>query len=87
MDPRATDAAYRNSQACAFAGTTELYDIDAAADVMVEQGPPNNGALVTEGPLGVATNELVGFDIVTVGASSPAGDRDFASLQSEGATT
>ena len=47
---------------------------------MSEQDPPNDGTLVTEGPLGVNTNRSVGFDIVTRGAS-PDGDRGFAALR------
>ncbi len=88
-DPNVTGVAYRNSQPAAFnipggpVNTTELYDIDARTDDMSEQDPPNNGTLVTEGPLGVNTNRLVGFDIVTRG-DSPAGDRGFAALQRRG---
>ncbi len=81
-DPAAVGAAYRNSQPSAFGGVTELYDIDANNDVMVEQDPANAGTLNTEGPLGVDTKLLVGFDIVTVGAS-PAGDRGFAALKTK----
>ncbi len=85
-DPAATGTAYRNSQPSAFgAGPdgTEQYDIETNANVMVEQTPPNEGTLVTEGPLGIDTNTLVGFDIVTIGAS-PAGDRGFVALQPVG---
>jgi hypothetical protein len=88
-DPNVTGVAYRNSQPTAFnipggpVNTTELYDIDARTDDMSEQDPPNNGTLVTEGSLGVNTNRLVGFDIVTRG-DSPAGDRGFAALQRRG---
>ena len=46
---------------------------------MSEQDPPNNGTLNTEGPLGVDTNQLIGFDIVTRGAS-PDGYRGYAAL-------
>ncbi len=82
-DPAATATAYRNSQPSAF-GTgpigTEQYDIETVADVMVEQTPPNNGTLVTEGSLGVDAKLIAGFDITTVGAS-PAGDRGFVALK------
>jgi len=79
-NPAVTAVAYRNSRPAAF-GTmnTELYDIDARTDDMSEQDPPNNGTLNTEGPLGVNTNRLVGFDIVTRG-TSPAGDRGYAAM-------
>ena len=87
-DPNVTGVAYRNSQPSAFDAdpttpdpgkTTELYDIDARTDDMSEQDPPNNGTLNTEGPLGVDTNQLIGFDIVTRG-TSPDGDRGYAAL-------
>ena len=53
---------------------TELYAIDATADVLVEIATPNAGTLATVGPLNVNTTEDVGFDI--------AGDTDigYASL-------
>lgn len=88
QNPNVAGVAYRNSQPSAFDAdpttvdpgkTTELYDIDARTDDMSEQDPPNNGTLITEGSLGVNTNQLIGFDIVTRGAS-PAGDRGFAAL-------
>ena len=83
QNPNVTGVAYRNSQPSAFDAdpgkTTELYDIDARTDDMSEQDPPNNGTLVTEGSLGINTNQLIGFDIVTRGAS-PSGDRGFAAL-------
>jgi hypothetical protein len=88
QDPNVTGVAYRNSQPSAFDAdpttvdpgkTTELYDIDARTDDMSEQDPPNNGTLITEGSLGVNTNQLIGFDIVTRGAS-PSGDRGYAAL-------
>lgn len=80
QNPDVTGVAYRNSKPAAFGGmNTELYDIDARTDDLSEQDPPNNGVLNTEGPLGVNTNLLVGFDIVTRGPS-PSGDRGFAAL-------
>lgn len=62
-DPAITASAYRN----AFAGATvtELYGIDAELDVLVEQNPPNDGALVTTGALGFDVAAEAGFDIVT----------------------
>jgi hypothetical protein len=85
QDPAVTGAAYRNSAPEALGTTnTELYDIDANTNDMSEQTPPNNGTLVTVGALGVNTTRLVGFDIVTRGAS-PDGDRGFAALRPMGA--
>lgn len=83
-DPNVTGVAYTNSRPAAF-GTmnTVLYDIDARTDDMSEQDPPNDGTLNTVGPLGVNTSQLVGFDIVTRGAS-PAGDRGYAALDPAG---
>ncbi len=62
-DPAVTASAYRN----AFAGAmvTELYGLDAELDVLVEQNPPNDGALVTTGALGFDVATEAGFDIVT----------------------
>ena len=56
-----TAAAYTNS----FAGTatTILYDIDVERDVLVKQIPPNEGTLVTVGPLGLQAVGEAGFDI------------------------
>ena len=81
-DPEVGSVAYRDSQASGFgtATPTEIYDIDAATDDMSEQTPPNDGTLVTEGPLDRMVRVRQGFDIVTIG-SSPAGDRGFAVLK------
>jgi uncharacterized protein (TIGR03437 family) len=66
--PFITGSAYDNN----FAGstTTTLYNIDSSFDSLVRQGSPgstpispNTGQLFTVGPLGVDTNEMVGFDI------------------------
>jgi len=54
-------SAYTNS--FAGAGATVLYDIDSGVDSLLIQNPPNSGTLNTVGPLGVDTNDLVGFDI------------------------
>jgi hypothetical protein len=59
--PSIVGSAYTNN----FAGatTTQLYNIDSNLDLLVNQNPPNFGALITVGSLNVnATNEL-GFDI------------------------
>jgi hypothetical protein len=45
------------------APTTKLFEIDAGRDVLVLQDPPNDGALVTIGPLGVDVGPTAGFDI------------------------
>jgi hypothetical protein len=80
-DPNVAGVAYRNAQQSALGtANTELYSIDARTDDMSEQDPPNDGTLNTEGSLGVNTKKLVGFDIVTRGAS-PKGDRGYAALQ------
>lgn len=59
--------AYTNSRAGVMAapmgaGTT-LYDIDASTDMLYIQNPPNPGALVAVGSLGLAIEEVGGFDI------------------------
>lgn len=62
-NPAITASAYTN--AFAMAPATELYGIDADLDVLVEQDPPNDGVLVTDGELGVDVGSEAGFDIVT----------------------
>jgi hypothetical protein len=54
-------SAYTNS----FAGTatTVLYNLEANADVLTRQDPPNEGNLVDIGALGLDLNGLAGFDI------------------------
>ncbi len=47
------------------APATKLFDIDSDLDVLAVQDPPNDGILVTVGPLGVDFDGLAGFDIVT----------------------
>ena len=59
--PQVNASAYTNS--IRGATTTQLFDIDAARDVLVLQNPPNNGTLVTVGPLGVDAQSGAGFDI------------------------
>ncbi|MCE7067023.1 DUF4394 domain-containing protein [Dyadobacter sp. CY326] len=65
--PKVGAVAYTNSRAGvtaapAGAGTT-LYDIDAEANVLYTQNPPNAGTLVPVGPLGLDITEVGGFDI------------------------
>jgi uncharacterized protein DUF4394 len=76
--PRVVAGAYTNS----WKGTqaTTLYDIDAATGALVTQAPPNDGILNTVGPLGMAVNGPVAFNIV---ASQP--DKNDAWLATGGA--
>ena len=67
-NPNVVGSAYRN--AFSGAAVTELYGIDSNADVLVTQEPPNAGTLNTDGPLGVDTTDLVGFDISGVSAQA-----------------
>ncbi|HEX8271145.1 MAG TPA: DUF4394 domain-containing protein [Longimicrobiaceae bacterium] len=62
-NPAIAGTAYTNSVAPAPA-TTVLFAIDAARDVLVTLANPNDGQMRTVGPLGVATTDRVGFDIV-----------------------
>jgi trimeric autotransporter adhesin len=70
-NPTITAAGYTNS----FAGTTstQLYDIDAALDVLTLQNPPNNGTLTTIGNLGIDVDANAGFDIVSTSNGNNAG--------------
>jgi hypothetical protein len=63
--PRVIAGAYTNS----FQGTkaTTLYNIDAATGTLVTQAPPNDGILNSVGPLGIAINGAIGFNIVSSG--------------------
>jgi hypothetical protein len=65
--PQIGAVAYTNSRAGvtaapAGAGTT-LYDIDPISDMLYIQNPPNPGALVEVGSLGINIQEVGGFDI------------------------
>lgn len=68
--------AYTNS----FAGATSttLYDIDMSTGKLFKQDPPNNGALVEVGTLGIGTFTDGGFDI------SPDNEAALASLTVSG---
>jgi len=59
--PRLVGSAYTKS--VANAPSTQLFNIDAAQDVLVLQDPPNDGRLRTVGPLGVDFALESGFDI------------------------
>jgi hypothetical protein len=63
--PKVVAGAYTNS----WKGTkaTMLYNIDAATGSLVTQAPPNDGVLNTVGPLGMAVNGPVAFNIVAMG--------------------
>lgn len=61
--PQIAGAAYTNNRP--GVATTRLLEVDAARDVLVLQEPPNDGGLVTIGPLGVDVEPLAGFDVVT----------------------
>lgn len=74
--PRVVASAYTNS--VAGATTTQLYDLDAGRDALVLQNPPNNGTLVSVGPLGVDIGDNAGFDISGVDGIA------YASLQVAG---
>ncbi|SHM50511.1 protein of unknown function [Chitinophaga jiangningensis] len=56
-----TAAAYNNN--IAAAPSTILFDIDAVNNRLYKQDPPNNGTLVSVGPLGVTATAANGFDI------------------------
>ncbi|AFY92485.1 DUF4394 domain-containing protein [Chamaesiphon minutus] len=70
-NPTITAAGYTNS----IAGTTstQLYDIDAALDVLTLQNPPNNGTLTTIGNLGIDVDAVAGFDIISNSSGNNAG--------------
>lgn len=78
-NPAIVGTAYTNSVAPAPT-TTTLFAIDSNRDVLVTLANPNNGQMRTVGPLGVATTDRVGFDIVGSDGSA------FASLTETGAT-
>ena len=61
--PRVTAGAYTNN--VRDAPDTKLFEIDSERDTLVLQDPPNDGVLVTIGPLGVDFGPSGGFDIVT----------------------
>lgn len=61
--PRITAAAYTEN--VAGTATTRLVEIDAADDVLVAQDPPNDGVLVTIGPLDLDAGDAAGLDVVT----------------------
>jgi hypothetical protein len=78
-NPAIAGTAYTNSVAPAPAATV-LFAIDSGRDVLVTLSNPNDGQMRTVGPLGVATTDRVGFDIVGSDGSA------FASLTEAGAS-
>ncbi|AGA30776.1 DUF4394 domain-containing protein [Singulisphaera acidiphila] len=66
--PNITGSAYLNN--IVGATSTTLYGIDTTLGILVIQNPPNNGTLLTVGPLGVAASAVGGFDIRTVGGQN-----------------
>lgn len=63
-DPDIIGSAYINSGVGPAPAATQLYGIDAARNVLVEQAN-NAGTLTTNGPLGLDVGGLGGFDIFT----------------------
>jgi hypothetical protein len=63
--PKVVAGAYTNS----WKGTktTMLYNIDATTGALVTQAPPNDGVLNTVGPLAMAANGRIAFNIVPMG--------------------
>ena len=76
--PMIAATAYTND--VADAQTTEMFDLDSAHDLLVRQDPPNDGILITVGPLGVHVPPEAGFEIVTGDAG---GNRAFAAFGSQ----
>jgi Domain of unknown function (DUF4394) len=78
-DPFVTASAYTNSALSAVRpASTTLYAIDAQANTLSSQVPPNAGTLADPKPLGVDVGEQTQFDIAGVGnigymVTTPAG--------------
>lgn len=68
---RIIDAAYTNNDTN-INTPTSLYYIDQGLDILATTSAPNSGILNTVGSLGVDTNSLVGFDILTAGGVNSA---------------
>lgn len=60
-DPTVAGSAYTNN--FQGAGTTTLFNIDSALDLLLSQVPPNAGTLNTIGALGLDASSVLGFDI------------------------
>lgn len=59
--PAVSGAAYTNN--FATTATTALFVIDYTTNMLYNQNPPNNGTLVSVGPLGIDVDSENGFDI------------------------
>lgn len=68
FDPRVAAAAYDNNDGDPATGTT-LFDLDTERDVLLRQMPPNDGTLVTVGPLGDDFLDAAGFDVAPNGTA------------------
>lgn len=64
---------YTNPDTDPATGTT-LYDIEERRDVLVIQSPPNDGKLVTVGPLGIDANHRTNLDITRGGTALATSD-------------
>jgi hypothetical protein len=84
-----TGAAYTNNHP-ALGGVTTLYTLDALADVLYIQNPPNSGTQNLVGPTGVGFSVFNGFDIPaginSLGGMSPATGNGYALLTHGGIT-
>lgn len=83
-EPSIVGAGYTNSR-LGFTGTT-LFNIDARLDILTRQDPPNNGTQVSLGSLGINTNDLAGFDILTTGTPMAPVNTAFAAVKESGRT-
>jgi len=79
--PTLVGAAYTNNFALNFGGSTTLYAIDSALDILARSTNANNGTYVTQGSLGLDVTGLLGFDI-----SGQTGTA-YASLSTDGFTS
>jgi hypothetical protein len=64
MAPAVVAGAYTNSAVGPAPEATQLFDIDAMGNLLL-QAPPNDGVLNTVGALGLDAFEAIAFDIVT----------------------
>ena len=64
FNPRINEVAYTNSDTDPGTGT-QLYYLDPLLDILATTTFPNTGTLTTVGSLGVDTDDLTGFDILT----------------------
>ena len=86
-NPNIVGTAYTNN--FSGASTTTVFGIDSNKDILVRQGgvdgspSPNTGQLTTIGPLGLNTDDRVGFDIRSV----PGAETAFATMATPSPTT